>query len=171
MSFLVGSQVTVKWSEPHAYDLTRARKRASVPKALERAVPERAGTYVIFRTGVCDASESVIDIGECGPRANSKPCGLRGRLASNVAHSASERIASDITRGDLHDDLAVGWIEATSKTVAKEIQDALICLFRRDFGRQPKYNAKAEYCQQPERFQPTYDALKAVIRRVPAASS
>ena len=134
-------------------------------------MPECAGTYVIFRTGVGDLSESIIDIGECGPRPNSNPCGLRGRLASTVAHSASERIATDIARGHLDGDLAVVWVESTSKAVAKEIQDALICLFRRDFGRQPKYNAKIEYCEQPERFQATYAALKAIIRDLRFASS
>jgi hypothetical protein len=56
--------VTGRWSDSHPYDLTRTQKRASVPKALGRAVPERPGTYVIFRTNVNDISESIIDIGE-----------------------------------------------------------------------------------------------------------
>jgi hypothetical protein len=90
---------------------------------------------------------------------------LRGRLASNVAHSASARIATDIARGHLDGDLAVVWWESDLKEAAKELQDALICLFKRDFGRQPKYNAKIESCEEPERFESTYDALKVIIRQ------
>ncbi len=152
------------WSEPVPYDLTRTRKRASVPRSIERSVPESPGTYVIFRIGQGQISDSIVGIGECGPRLNSTPCGLRGRLASNVAHSASERMARDIVQGALVGDLRIAWRRAKSKAEAKEVQDGLIALFRQDFGRQPIYNAKVEDSPNPEAVQAVYKELKVLIR-------
>ena len=151
------------WSNPVAYDLTRTLRRASVPKAFEHAVPEMPGIYVIYRLGQNNATEAILDIGECGPRPNSSRKGLRGRLASGVAHSASERIAQDVLSGVLTDDLFVVWREAESKNLAKDTQDALISLFRRDYGRQPRYNTKLEYHAHPEIFESIYTEVMALI--------
>lgn len=159
------------WSTPHDYDLTRTRRRASIPKSSEESVPECSGTYVIFQVNSIGPAASVLDIGECGPRPNSKPGGLRGRLATSVAHSSSERIAIDLAAGQLRDRIYVVWTECASKDEAKTTQDALLVLFRREFGRQPKYNAKTEHCSEPDRFKSTYASLKEAIRGVVAALS
>ena len=86
----------LRWSKPLPYDLTRTPNRASVPKSHGHAVPELPGVYVICLSGCTETAEAIVDIGECGPRPNSSPRGLRGRLASGVAHSASELIAEEI---------------------------------------------------------------------------
>ena len=154
------------WSVPCVYDLTRTPKRASVPKSCEETVPECPAAYVIFEADSGDAGVSVLDIGECGPRPRSKPGGLRGRLATNVAHSSSERIALDLSNGrtGLRNRLYVIWTKCGSKETAKTTQDALLVLFKSEFGRQPKYNAKIEYCSDADRFKSTYEVLKESIR-------
>jgi len=156
------SNMTQPWSNPAPYDTTRTVRRVSVPKTLTESVPETPGTYVIYRAAQGDTCDVIIDIGETGPRPNSKPHGLRGRLATTVAHSASEKIARD-TNGGKVGDLRVVWSEAESKEAAKELQDALITLFRRECGRQPMYNTKHEDHLQPEAFESTYHDLKRQI--------
>jgi len=148
------------WCSPIAYDLTRTSRRVSVPSDLELTVPEVPGAYAIYRQAHVDVCGTILDIGECGPRPKSKPHGLRGRLASGVAHSASEQMALDIRRGHIRNDLRVVWVEAETKKRAKEIQDALITLFRRECGEQPKYNTKPENHSNPESFVLIYAALK-----------
>jgi hypothetical protein len=74
-------------------------------------------------------------------------------------------MASDILCGALDTDLVVSWVEAESKRVAKETQDALISLFTAEFGRQPTYNTKSEQCAYPENRSRLYDELKLLIRR------
>jgi hypothetical protein len=127
-------------------------------------VPEVPGTYIIYRIGEAQPTEQIIDIGECGPRPRSKPRGLRGRIASAVPHSASERMAEDIARGDLRGELRVVWRPSESKKDSKQAQDALITLFRREFARQPRYNCRREHSSHPESFEAAYLALKAFIR-------
>jgi hypothetical protein len=151
------------WSKALTYDLTRTQRRASVPKAFGSAVPEAPGTYVIYCLGQTSAGDAILDIGECGPRPRSKPHGLRGRLASNVPHSASEQIALDIFSGNLRGGLGVVWFEAESKPVAKDAQDALVSIFRREFGKQPRYNRKWEHHHQPDNFEQAYRELKALV--------
>lgn len=151
------------WSDPIPYDLKRTLRRASVPRQFAKSVPETSGTYVIYCVGQVNACDAIIDIGEAGPRPNSTPQGLRGRLATTVAHSASEKIALDIIINGPLDDLCVVWLERESKDDAKELQDALITLFRREFGRQPVYNIKWEQHPQPEAFESIYDSLKKQI--------
>lgn len=158
------SLVAVMWSNPIAYDLSRTSRRASVPRLVERTVPEAAGTYVIFRLNEAVLADVIIDIGECGPRLKSNPKGLRGRVASSVSHSASERMAQDIRQGTIDGELRIVWRKADSKKEAKDAQDALICLFRREFSRQPRYNARREDAKDPEPFRTAYDELKALIR-------
>lgn len=155
--------MTQVWSNPVLYDMTRTRRRVSVPKAFTERVPETPGTYVIHRVAQGNACEIIIGIGETGLRPNSKPHGLRGRLATGVAHSASEKIARDIERGKAVGDLRVVWIETESKEAAKELQDGLITLFRRECERQPEYNAKYEEHLEPEVFESIYDDLKKRI--------
>jgi hypothetical protein len=57
----------------------------------------------------------------------------------------------------------VVWFERESKDDAKELQDALITLFRQECGRQPVYNTKLEQHLQPEAFESIYVALKTRI--------
>ena len=152
-----------KWSDPVAYDLTRTETRVSVPEEKKTAVPTKAGVYAICAgASGKDVSDFILDIGECGLRPSSRR-GLRGRLASAVAHSASERIAKDIKNGKLRDALFVVWAEAASKQEAKEAQDALICLFRREFGRQPHYNRISEYSSRPDNYVALYERLRALV--------
>jgi hypothetical protein len=151
------------WSEPLPYDLSRTINRASVPRSSETKVPELPGTYVVFLTGEKKPEEAILDVGECGPRNRSKPCGLRARIASSVTHSASEKIASDIRGHRLTGDFRVIWRTAESKQDAKFVQDALITLFRREFSRQPRYNSRPENCARPELFEPDYIALKTLV--------
>jgi len=151
-----------RWSNPVTYDLTRTLRRVSVPEALGNTVPEVPGTYAICRIGQAETFEIILDIGECGPRPNSRPHGLRGRLAAVVAHSASEQIARDLQNGSLQGNLCVVWFETESKGPAKEIQDALISLFRRDCGKQPRYNTKHEWHAHPDNFRPIYLELKVL---------
>ena len=155
--------MTQVWSNPIPYDTTRTLRRVSVPKAFTESVPETPGTYVIHRVAQGNACDIIIDIGETGPRPKSKPHGLRGRLATTVAHSASKKIARDIKGGKVFGDLRVVWTETESKEAAKELQDGLITLFRRECGRQPEYNAKREKHLQPEAFESIYDDLKRQI--------
>ena len=150
------------WSKPVLYDLTRTSRRASVPQHLAQLVPESSGTYAIFRSGKFNLFDALLDIGECGPRPNSKPHGLRGRLATNVPHSASEKIARDLRSGDIVEALSVVWIETPSKDSAKELQDALITLFRLDCSKQPRYNGKREHHPHPDIFRPAYLRLKVL---------
>lgn len=150
------------WSKPVPYDLARTPRRASVPKAFEHLVPQTPGTYAIFCVGQIDALKSILDIGECGPRLKSPPHGLRGRLATGVAHSASQRIAADMGVGRLSNDLRVVWFEAESKGVAKDAQDALVSLFRRDYGKQPKYNLKPEDHSKAAVFEAMFRELKTL---------
>ena len=77
-----------------------------------------------------------------------------------MAHSASERIAEDLKSGELQGLLFAVWAEAASKAEAKEAQDALLSLFTREFGRQPKYNRKAERSGRPDDHAPLYENLK-----------
>jgi hypothetical protein len=125
--------------------------------------PDVPGTYVIYRVGLASVCDAIVDVGETGQRPRSNIQGLRGRLATSVAHSASEKIASDIRSGKLSDDLRVVWIEQESKAEAKELQDALISLFRQECGRQPGYNTKRESHPSPEQFESVYDTLKVHI--------
>ena len=155
--------MTQIWSNPKPYDVTRTLRRASVPRQFVKSVPETPGTYVIYRVGQTNICDAIVDIGEAGPRPNSTPHGLRGRLATTVAHSASEKIAAEITGGKLSDELRVVWLERESKDDAKELQDALITLFRQECGRQPVYNARSEHHPQPKAFESIYAALKKRI--------
>ncbi len=141
----------------------RTLRRVSVPKAFTESVPETPGTYVIYCVAQGNTCDIIIDIGETGLRPNSKPHGLRGRLATTVAHSASEKIVRDIERGKVFGDLRVVWTETESKEAAKGLQDGLITLFRRECGRQPKYNTKHEEHLKPETFESIYDDLKRRI--------
>ena len=151
-----------QWSEPVAFDLTRTENRVSVPKKEQDAVPKRAGVYAICaKASSKDTRDLILDIGECGPRPSSGD-GLRGRLASKVDHSASEKIAEDIRNGEIQDPLYVVWATAASKTEAKEAQDALICLFRREFGKQPKYNRETERSSSPDDHSRLYENLKSL---------
>lgn len=95
---------------------------------------------------------AIVDIGETGLRPNSTSHGLRGRLATTVAHSASEKIAAGINDGTVFDELRVTWLQRD----AKELQDALLTLFPQDCGRQPVYNRKTEHHMQPEVFESIY---------------
>lgn len=151
------------WSDPVPYDLSRTRRRASVPKKLAVSVPERPGTYAIYRIRQASVCDAVIDVGEAGPRSNSTPKGLRGRLATTVAHAASEKIASDINGSRLPDELHVVWVERQSKEDARELQNALITLFHQECGRQPRYNIKLEHHPKAGAFLPLYTALKTRI--------
>jgi hypothetical protein len=151
------------WSDPLPYDLSRAPRRASVPRRLSASVPQTPGTYVICAVGQTNTCDAIINIGEAGPRAKSTPKGLRGRLATTVAAAASERIAADIAGGRLPDRLCVVWVERESKEDAKELQDALITLFRMDCGRQPRYNRRLEQHPEPEAFVRLYAALKTHV--------
>lgn len=155
--------MTQVWSNPVPYDTTRSRRRVSVPRAFTGSVPQTPGTYVIYRVAEGNACDIVIDIGETGLRPKSIPHGLRGRLATTVAHSASEKIACDIKGGKAFGDLRVVWRKRESKEAAKELQDGLITLFRRECGRQPEYNAKHEEHLRPEEFISIYDDLKRRI--------
>ena len=152
------------WCSPTVYDVTRTPERASVPNRLTLTVPEAPGAYAIYHLGQAGVFETILDFGECGLRPNSKPHGLRGRLASNAAHSASARIALDLARGRLQGDLRVVWLEAETKELAKEIQDGLLSLFRRECGRQPRYNSKVEHHPCPGLFESVYSDLKVVAR-------
>ncbi len=152
----------IHWSKPVPYDLTRTSRRASVPKALEDGVPQTSGVYAIFRVGQTGALETILDIGECGPQPKSSPHGLRGRLATSVAHSASQRMAVDIGVGKLSGELRVVWFEAESKSLAKDAQDALASLFKREYGRQPEYNAKREDHPAPRTFEAVFEELKVL---------
>ena len=131
-----------------------------------------SGTYAIFRIGIGTFDALLLDIGECGPRVNSKPRGLRGRLATTVAHSSSQRLAIDVVSRVLPEPLYVVWTECTSKEHAKSMQDALLVLFKREFGHQPKYNTKVERCAEPDQFGASYESLKETVRdaaiRLPA---
>lgn len=160
---------SAEWSEPVAYDLTRTGKRASVPKERKSAVPRGAGVYAICAEGTGQSvSDLILDIGECGPRPSpSSGRGLQERLASAVAHSASERIARDVKNGKLQDALFVVWSQATSKEEAKKAQDALICLFKREFGKQPKYNTKLEDSSCLDKYVILYERLKALVNEQP----
>jgi hypothetical protein len=109
------------WSNPIPYDVTRTLGRASVPRQFAKSVPETPGTYVIYRVGQAKICDTLIDIGEAGLRPNSTPRGLRGRLATTVAHSASEKIAADINGGRLLNKLCVVWLERETKDGAKEL--------------------------------------------------
>ena len=151
------------WCDPIPYDLSRTRRRASVPREFIKSVPETPGTYVIYRIGQANTCDAVIDIGEAGLRPNSTPKGLRGRLATTVPHSASEKIAADTNDGKLPDELCVVWVERRSKEDAKELQNALVSLFRQECGRQPRYNTKLEQHPEPEDFVAVYAALKTHI--------
>lgn len=133
-----------------------------MPKEFACCVPEMPGTYAIYQKADTDFCNAVVDIGEAGPRAGSSPKGLRGRLATGVAHSASETMAADIQRGDLVGDLMVVWIRTGSKRDAKQLQDALLTLFRNECGRQPKYNRRQERHPTPESYMPEYVALKRI---------
>ncbi len=151
------------WSDPIPYDLSRTLRRASVPPGFSSSVPQTPGTYVIYCTAQPDLCEAIIDIGEAGPRAKARPKGLRGRLATTVAHTASERMAADVQAGKLPNRLRVVWIERPSKEDAKELQDALISLFRTDCGRQPRHNKRLEQHPKPEAFLAICAALKRHI--------
>ena len=155
--------MTQAWSNPLPYDLTRTVRRVSVPKQFAKSVPETPGTYVIYRVGQVNTCDAIVDIGEAGQRPNSTPQGLRGRLATTVAHSASKKIAVDINDGRLSEELRVVWLERESKDDAKELQDALITLFRQECGQQPIYNKKPEQHWQPEVFESIYADLKTLI--------
>jgi len=151
------------WSDPIPYDLSRTHCRASVPKRFAMRVPEAPGTYVICRIGQPNVCEGVLDIGEAGLRPDSTPRGLRGRLATTVAHSASQKIAADIDDGGLPNELRVVWVRRQAKEDAKELQDALITLFSQECGRQPRYNTKLEQHAESEAYGTVYAALKARI--------
>ena len=161
-----GSEACVenaRWSAPAAYDLTRTKKRASVPRDEATSVPRSAGVYAICAEGSeKGVGDLILDFGECGPRPSSG-CGLRERLASTVDHSASENIAQDIRNGELSDPLYVVWAMAASKAEAKQAQDALICLFRREFGEQPRYNGRVEDSSCPDDYSALYENLKALV--------
>ena len=160
-----------QWSEPVTVDLTRTEKRVSVPKEKQASVPRGAGVYAICAEGAGKGmSDSILDIGECGPRPSSGR-GLSERLASAVAHSASERIAKDITNGELREGLYVVWALARSKEEAEDAQDALICLFRREFGGRPKYNRKAKNPRHPDRYTLLYENLKTLVGSQPAVAA
>ncbi len=154
------------WCDPIPYDLSRTRRRASVPREFSKSVPETPGTYVIYRVGQANTCDAVIDVGEAGLRPNSTPKGLRGRLATAVAHTASQKMATDIRGGTLPNKLCVVWVERASKEDAKELQDALITLFREQCGRQPRYNTKLEQHPQPLAFVHVYAALKMHLGRL-----
>jgi hypothetical protein len=158
-----GCSMIQPWSDPVPYDLSRTPRRASVPRGFSKSVPETPGTYVVYRIGQANPCEAIIDIGEAGPRARSTPKGLRGRLATAVAHAASKKIAADVGDGRLRDELRVVWVERQSKEDAKELQDALISLFRQECGRQPRYNTRVEKHPHPELFAPAYADLKRHI--------
>lgn len=155
-----------EWSNPVPYDLTRSKQRASIPKEFTSRVPESSGAYVIYRTGEGNMSEVILDIGETGLRPNSRPHGLRGRLATTVSHSASEKIARDIRRGKILCDLCVIWFETESKSLAKYLQDALITLFRREYGLQPVYNSRLEVHPQPDAYMEAFVQLKKKLDRL-----
>jgi len=151
------------WSDPVPYNLRRALFRASVPKEYEKDVPETPGTYVIVEESSETLCGKIIGIGETGLRPRSKPHGLRGRLASTVSHSASERIAKDIKNGKIADNLWVVWYQTETKQEAKDIQDAMITIFRRECKRQPRYNEKIEIHVNPELYISIFVDLKRRI--------
>jgi hypothetical protein len=155
--------MTHAWSNPVPYDLRRSARRTSVPKEFETLVPESSGAYVIYRMGDGLIGDLILDIGETGQRPRSTPHGLRGRLATTVPHSASERIALDIARGKIRYSLWVIWFETESKSSARSLQDALITLFREEYGRQPEYNTKAEVHHQPHMYIKVFSALKRKV--------
>jgi hypothetical protein len=72
-------------------------------------------------------------------------------------------MARDICSGKLDSSLRIVWHEPESKEHAKSAQDALISLFRRDFGRQPQYNTKREDHPAPERYEAIYSEIKKLI--------
>jgi hypothetical protein len=122
------------WSNPVPYDLTRTLKGARLPEKVTNAVPESSSAHVIYRVGQGNIGTHILAIGETGPRSNATPHGLRGRLASAVAHSASQEMAADISNGNVQGEMCVIWFETTSKSSAKELQDALLTLFRQEYG-------------------------------------
>ena len=121
-------------SSPVPYDLTRTLKRARLPEKVTNAVPDSSSAHVIYRVGQGNIGARILDIGETDPRSKSTPHGLRGRLASAVAHSASQKMAADISNGSVQSEMCVIWLETTSKSSAKELQDALLTLFRQEYG-------------------------------------
>ena len=160
--------MTFDWSKPISYDLVRTSRRVSVRQDLAHLVPQKPGVYAVLDVGKAELAEAILGIGECGIRPNSVPHGLRGRLASNVAHSAAEKIADDLRTGALSGPLTVVWIETVSKESAKELQDALVTLFRSECGRQPRYNRRLEQHSNPDSFKAPYIQLKQLIAAGPA---
>jgi len=136
-----------------------------VPEECKHDVPEKPGVYAIYNAS--EPPEQIIsrlvDIGECGFRPKSTHHGLKGRLATGVAHSASKKMARDIQAKLLSPNLRVVWYKAESKAEAKDMQDALIVLFSQEFGKQPRYNTKRERHDNPEIYKTIFDALKESI--------
>jgi len=131
-----------------------------VPLNLANQVPQLPGVYVIFSTQKDTIEDRIIDIGMAGLR---KGQGLRGRIASAVAHSASENMADDIANGTLPDALQIVWINTDTQPEAKGLEEALITLFQNEFGRRPMYNGNGGHVANYGIYQPTYDALKLHI--------
>ena len=155
--------MSTSWSHPLPYDLTRSDRRVSIPPGFADQVPETPGAYVVYHPNRNNACDAILNIGETGLRPNSSPQGLRGRLATTVAHSASENIANDLRSGTLDSEINIVWCQCASKATAKELQDALITLFRDEYGRQPKYNRKREHSIKAPAFQTIYSELKSHI--------
>ena len=147
----------MQWSEPVPFDLTRTNRRVSVPKSFASKVPKLPGVYVIIRADKTAVQERILDVGMAGPR-NGK--GLRGRIASCVAHSACQRIAEAISENVLTDTLKVIWLAADSDQRAKQLEGAILALFREEFSRLPLYNSNGGSTTHFEMYSPNYDALK-----------
>ncbi|MCY4660956.1 MAG: hypothetical protein OXF93_14245 [Acidobacteria bacterium] len=81
------------------------------------------------------------------------------------------RIAKDIRTGAFREGLYVVWALARSKEKAEDAQDALICLFRREFGERPKYNRTARDPRCPDHYSLLYDNLKSLVGSRPAVAT
>ena len=147
------------WTNWTNMDLTRVAYRVSVPDAIAHQIPRTPAVYAIRNPLAPGApAERIIDIGMAGLRRGK---GVRGRLASAVAHSACERIATAHAQGVLQLPVEVSCWILNGEAAAKSLEAGLMTLFNTEFHRLPMFNHQPEPHEAPQAYEQIYQELKA----------
>ncbi|WP_345271016.1 hypothetical protein [Nibrella viscosa] len=135
----------------------------SVPQEAEALVTENPGAYAIVHPENILFEEKLLYFGMAGPRPRALIHGLRGRLATNCPHHASQNMAQNVLLGNLPQNLVLYYYETVTRQEALILESALINLYIQEFGVLPQENTQQPHIDFGEEYIAIYDEIRGLL--------